>query len=736
MRWQQPARIAVVVVGLGTAVAVYTMTKRRPVIVNTPLAVAADPEATLQSGAGEQVRTDGSRVTGKITYEQLRQYEDGRIAYSKGRFELASGAVLSADLVEIKGGPDKSDTNALDMTLTGNAALDNPTDKTTLRGDTATYSGSTGTATIPGLATFSRGSTRGTGNGGTWERDTGTIKLLADAKVEMTSSGPNAGAPIKASAQTMTFVKTGNAMLFEQAARIERESDTLSAERATIYLSDDQQGFKSIELRTGSVVAPASGKTSDMPEMRANDIDLMFYDGSQALQRASLHQNASVVMADAAGRRTIAGSDVSFATAPDGKTMTRLDASGAVTVTTPASKDAPARVITSKTMFAMGNDQAGLTAAVFDGDARFEETVPGSSSQKPEKRVGTAQSLRMALSGQLDAVSDATFDKNTKFTSGTISGESDLGVYSAKDGKLELYPAQRGPQKLPHVSDGDVTVDAAELIRVFLASSDLYARKEVKTVTKGDASSKASTSSALFDPTQQIYGFGSEFTYTADTGKGVYVGASGAPARLTQDGGNQVIADWIEFVRGKQDLNARGHVDSTFKMAARSTAGGATGAKPGAGRGSATQETTRRVTADTLTYTEAARTATYVGAPATLKSDDGETSAKTLVITLSRESRTLDRLQADGDVYSTFSTDREATGTTLLYEADVDTYTLQGGPLTLWTRESDGTCSKQQGNFVKFAGATGAPDFPRTRNPGGAPLSSKQVCTPTLAARK
>ncbi len=101
----------------------------------------------------------------------------------------------------------------------------------------------------------------------------------------------------------------------------------------------------------------------------------------------------------------------------------------------------------------------------------------------------------------------------------------------------------------------------------------------------------------------------------------------------------------------------------------------------------------------------------------------------------------MQRLLAEGDVYSTFSSGREARGSGLLYEADTDTYTLQGGPptpwaLTLMTKESDGTCSRQDGNFVRFAGETGAPDFPRDRNPGGAPLTTKLVCPPSLAVKK
>lgn len=737
MRWQKPARIAIAVIGLGTAVAVYTLTKKRPVIVNTPLAVAADPTATLQSEAGEQMRTDGSKVTGKITYQRLRQYDDGRTVYDKARFELANGSVLSAEVVEMRATGDQSD-KGIEATLTGAARME-MSDGTKLEGAKATYSGATGMATIPGATTFTRGSMTGTGNGGTWERDSGTIKLLADANVTMTPSavaGAAPSSPVKASAQTMTFVRDGNAMLFEQNARIAREAETLSADRATIYLSDGQDGFRSIELRTNSVVAPAPGKTSDMPEMRAVDIDLGFYEGSQALQRAVLHQKASVVLVDADGRRTINGQEINFGTAPDGKTMTRLEANGSVSVVTPASKDAAARTITAASLLSQGSEKTGLQAAIFEGGARFEESVPASGGQAATKRIGTAQTLRLRIDGQLDAITDATFERNAKFTSGDISGEGGLGVYKAKEGKLDLYPSLRSPIQPPHVSDGNVDINAAEVISVDLDTSDVYARKEVKTVTQGDSKAGAASSSAMFSPAKPIYGFGSEFNYTAKDGTGLYKGPAARLSQPEENGpGSEVIGDEVRFVRERQDLRAIGHVESTFNMTTAPPPGSAKS------RASASRESSRRVKADRLDYVEAERTASYTGNPAVLTGDDGQTSAKKLVMTLAKDSREMQRLFAEGDVYSTFSAGREARGATLLYEAASDTYTLQGGPptpwpLTLLTRESDGTCSRQDGNFVRFAGETGAPDFPRDRNPGGAPLTTKLVCPPGLAGKK
>jgi hypothetical protein len=79
---------------------------------------------------------------------------------------------------------------------------------------------------------------------------------------------------------------------------------------------------------------------------------------------------------------------------------------------------------------------------------------------------------------------------------------------------------------------------------------------------------------------------------------------------------------------------------------------------------------------------------------------------------------------------------RQALGERLIYEAAADLYRLWGTPLTLWTRESDGTCVSQSGNFVRISGDVGAPEFPLADNPAGATSRSKLECPPFLAIRK
>jgi lipopolysaccharide export system protein LptA len=242
-------------------------------------------------------------------------------------------------------------------------------------------------------------------------------------------------------------------------------------------------------------------------------------------------------------------------------------------------------------------------------------------------------------------------------------------------------------------------------------------------VSRASRASQAAAGSAFFNSKEPVYGSAAEFRYDAAAGQARYLGTLQAPARLRQQD-TEVFGNELVLHQEKQDLTATGNVDSTFVMAPRQGAGGSRA------------PVKYRVTAQSLVYTEATRTARYVGAPATLRSTDGETVANNLVLILARTARTIDRLEAAGAVRTTLEGGREAHGETLAYDAATDSYTLEGRSLTLITKDADGTCSVQTGRYMEFSSAVGAPEFPASRNAEGAPIRPRQTCPPSLAARK
>jgi hypothetical protein len=132
-------------------------------------------------------------------------------------------------------------------------------------------------------------------------------------------------------------------------------------------------------------------------------------------------------------------------------------------------------------------------------------------------------------------------------------------------------------------------------------------------------------------------------------------------------------------------------------------------------------------------YTEKLRTARYTGS-VRLESADGATTAGALDLVLAKDARTLDRLEATGNVHAVLEGGREARGERLVYEEAGDLYQLWGKPLSILNRDSDGTCYTQEGNVARFKGELGAPDFPPAENAdGGAPR--RAVPCPATPAR-
>jgi lipopolysaccharide export system protein LptA len=506
----------------------------------------------------------------------------------------------------------------------------------------------------------------------------------------------------------------------------------MTANRATLYLSADEERIRIIELRGRSVVAPVKGQTSDLPEMRANDIDLTFHEGTQALQQARLVGGSSMHQPSGEGRRSIEADSIDFSTAPDGRTLTRLDASpndrnGRVVVRLPAGPGAPARTITGATLRSTGDDQRGLTAAVFDGGAEFVETASGRGGPA-SKRVGKSQILRLVIKGQLDEIEEARFEQVVEITDDDIRGFGDVGVYRASSGEMDLQPNRQSAGKKARVENRDagMTVEAVDLITAYLDTGSLFARGDVTTASTASKTSSQSAANSIFNGKDPIYGSAAEFRYDHAAKSATYLGKGTSLARVQQLN-TSVYGDHLEYFRERQDLVAKGHVDSRFDMVP--TAAEGKKPKPASGK--------YQAWADTLVYTEKTRTARYTGS-ARLKSGEGDSSSTTTAdamdLVLATAERTLDRLEAIGSVHAKLMREREARGDRLVYEAREDQYQLWGKPLTLINRENDGTCYAQEGTMARFKGELGAPDFPADQNAaGGAPRRS--IPCPTPAAK-
>jgi lipopolysaccharide export system protein LptA len=454
--------------------------------------------------------------------------------------------------------------------------------------------------------------------------------------------------------------------------------------------------------------------------MRASDIDLALHPDGHTMQHAALRGQASVRLTSATGQKTIGAPSIDVSLAPDGQTVTRLDGSGGVVVQLPPTADTPTtRTITAPTLAATGDDKVGLKTALFAGSAKFVEhgvaaaaapSRSGGRAGTPEARAidrtATAKSLALKLNGDLGAVDSAEFRQAFHFIDGDITADADHAVYAEAQNRLDLDGVDS------KVVNGDVTVYAGT-INVATDTHDVTAATKVQTITKPQAPAAGkSASQGLFDSSQPTYGSGAHLAYVEDGGRATYQGSDTEQARVWQtQGQNDVRGDTIVAEQAKNNLRSTGHVKTVFTTDAQTGAQHGTKPAGSSSTSSTSSSSTYHAKAQEFSYTDADRTAHYVGAsdPAELTSSDGTTTAHTIDVVLAQASRTVDRMVADSDVHLTSDNGREGRGGHLTYTATTDDYHLTGVPALAVLPQSkadggSGQCMLYSGKELTFAG--------------------------------
>jgi lipopolysaccharide export system protein LptA len=667
MRWQKVTRIALAFAGLTAAAVIYFYAKDRPTTAPVTAPAPKDPNATFESGQGSTLRMSGDAKRIRYSFESQKSYTDRDVLTKAHAVFEADGLEFWADEVVIR---KIADGQALREEFTGNGNVRVRTDDgLDLRTDSAEYDPRDGgTLLMPGPVTFSKNRVSGSGNGASYVRSQELFKLNENANVVLQPDEAGAGG-IRARSRSMTMARIEHFARLEQGAVIERTTETLSADTATIYLTEDEKQIRLVDLKGRARVVPVAG-TSGPPDMKGDTISLTVHPEGNAIQRSTVTGNAAMTLIDANGSRSITAAWIDATTAPDGRTLTGLAARERVVVDLPAAAKAPARRVEANTLTSTGEAKKGLTLARFEGTAqtpvRFTERHAAGGA-RPGTREGTSRRLDLKLGGSIEAIDEAEFRERVRFTDGTTVGVSERAVYKATTERLELHTAEG---RVPHVERTDLTVDG-QTIAMEIAADRLDANGNVRTLSKPSSRDK-SRRSGLFDDQQDIIGSAARVQYDGGKSTATYTGASGSPASLIQ-GTSRVTAQQIDVDDNNGNLRARGSVDSTMEIEDKP----ADPSKPDA----PAARMPHRITSDELVYEDAARKAVYTGTPnslAKLSRPDGSTEAVQIDVTLAAEGRTLKELRASGSVYAKIEPDSEAIGHLLIYDAVSELYTLHG----------------------------------------------------------
>ena len=668
MRWQRSLRLVIAAIGLATIVIVALTLRQRP---NNPPAVdvtRSDPKAVAESRGGSMTQATGLEVPGFVRFDRLLTYEDGSLKYVKPTITTDR----AGRTFEVTGNEGDVAPRQTHVTIRGDVVL-TASDGLEALTEEATWSAGEEMVRAPGLVEFSRGNLRGSGIGMTWDQPREVMWLLRQAEITIApEAGKDPGARVVAGAAGLA--RRDKYLRFERGVTIARAGREMAADSALIYLTDDEQAVRAIELRGDSSIREAAPADGGLEAMEARDINLTYGPDGESLQRAALAGDAAIQLAGTGGAgRRIAGQLID-ASLDEAGALTALKARDRVALTLPAARDAPERTIRADRMDGAGRAGRGLTSA------RFEERVEYLENRPAGPRVARSRTLEIALSGPDGALDDARFAGGTRFEDGETTATAERARYLVGDGRLDLSGATGG--RRPQVQDARLTVEAAAIQLAFEGPA-LEASGDVKSVLKpsgGDDTTRRQGSEALRTPgllndDQPANVTGAALTYDGTKGHAVYTGG----ARLWQ-GDTAISGDTITIDESSGDLLSSGSVRSTLQL-------DQVDAKTGERRRVPTI-----ASAQNMLYEDALNRATYT-TNAHVNGPQGDLRAVKIELYFVEGGGSLDRAEAYDEVRLR-SERRTADGARMTYFAADERYVMTGAPVRTVDEECRETTCK------------------------------------------
>ena len=288
--------------------------------------------------------------------------------------------------------------------------------------------------------------------------------------------------------------------------------------------------------------------------------------------------------------------DISFG--PNGNLLTNLDVQGGVHVALPTDPQRPAQRILAGVMNTVGNEEEGLTEAVFTNnveyrevttealmEARVDRLIRSSRLETSMRggigiienarfignvvfedlavdRVVESETLETMLTGGADGLQKAQFAGNVRFRDGTTAAVAETALYAVTAGMITLQQAETS-ERPARVVDTRSSVEAAT-IDLLMNGAGLKASGGVTSIwTASEKESEGTATEAkmpgLVSSDDPVYVTSDELLYDGKTGLALYTGH----ARLWQ-GETTVQADSIELDERTADLKASGAARSTF----------------------------------------------------------------------------------------------------------------------------------------------------------------------------
>lgn len=676
--WRRTLRVALVLCVLGVGLAVVLGLRDRAEPARALVVQRTDPDAVIQTRGSRIVQADALG-------ENLRVVSDRQDTFRDGALRLVDNVrVTVADREERAGFVLTGEEATLDaakttVELTGAVGMES-SDGLFASTDAATYADRDGVVRMPGQTVFKRDGMDAQGDGAEYHRDTDLLRLLNNAMVDLISDSTRT----HILSRTAILAQTDRYMEFNNDVAIETASERMTAGRARAVLKSDGTALETLDLMRDSRIVSIDPQQGGLRDMSARAIGLTYHDTGETLDTAVLTGGSHLEMAGAdgsAGSR-ITSRSVRLAFDPGGTELVELVARSQVELALPERPGTSAQTVTASLLTAHGEGDSGLDRARFEGAVVFLEVAR--HENEVTTRITRADRLDATLSDGMTRLGDAHFLGAVTFEDGDVVGSADEARYAIDDGQVELVTS--GPAgRTPRVEDRRGSVQA-RVITLGLDDNRITAEGEVESVLVTDPADVDTADEArrpgLLEPSEPTYVTAGHLAYNGTTEVAVYSEGARLWQTATVFEGNEIVLDEVNG-----NITAEGSVRTRSMI---NQINDETGLQ---------EESITTGQADHVIYDDALHRATYT-TDARVTGPRGDLTADTIVLFLLDDSRTLERIEATGDVELTMP-GRSVTGESLVYYDAEGRYEMEGGPVQI-IEQMDGQCRETTGRTLTF----------------------------------
>ena len=501
----------------------------------------------------------------------------------------------------------------------------------------------------------------------------------------------------------------------------------LSASNMTLTFDETTRVVAQATLSGDASIHSINPTPGGLRGMRAHAMTVTFDEQTGGPEQTMLAGESTIELVgpDGGVGTRINAETIDVTMAPDSGDVRALVARDGVHFELADTPDGPTQDIRAQTLTGTGPSDAGLTGVRFEGGVEYREAGVATETNDAVSRVIRAERLEAGVEEGLSALHDARFRGNVHFSDDTRQMSADEALYdlvgdlvtfrtvgdtgrkvtlSDADDALDVMAdvitvslrqttpaagsapevlAPTPPETTTPTPEADVPVPedvpaaATNLERAYaialvghevsLDGSTIEAVGGVENVLTPDGrATEESTSGmpALLEEDQQVFVSADALRYDGDAGQTIYTGQ----AHLWQ-GDTSFEGDTLALDDQTGNLSASGTVRTTIQLVQLNEA-------------TQRQEVSlTRAEADAFVYNDAARRAVYTGT-ARLRSEHGDLKADVIEVFLEPDGRTLDMLQATGNVRLGLD-GRDATGEHLVYYEAEGRYEMEGEPVEI-----------------------------------------------------